>query len=157
MFGLSGQGSSLPLLLDDELSVSVMVHPIDETHLGQMSGPIAVAGLAVELSSSRNELWGGCWFGSLWFGLPLGCATFAFTPQNLVLVSLVPLSFSLSRQVWILVGHTEHNWFLCREFVYIYRFVLQSQSSVQGWRSWRESGTQGETPLILLLPIKPLT
>ena len=52
-------------------------------------------------------------------------ATFAFTLQNLVLVSLVPLSFSLFREVWILVGHTEHNWFLSREFVYIYRLVLQ--------------------------------
>ena len=147
MFGFSGQGSPLPLLLDDELSVSVMVHPIVETYLGQMGGPRSVAGLAVELSGSLNLLWGGCWFGSPWFGLPLGCATFAFTLQNLVLVSLVPLSFSLFRQVWILVGHTELNWFLSREFVYIYRFVLQSQFSVQGWRGWREPGTHGGDPL----------
>ena len=56
MFGFSGQGSPLPLLLDDELSVSVMVHPIVETHLGQMGGPRSVAGLAVELSGSLNLL-----------------------------------------------------------------------------------------------------
>ena len=105
-----------------------------------MRGSVSVAGLAVELSCSRNLLWGGCWFGPL-----LGCATFSFALQNLLLVFLVPLSFSLSRQVWIVVGHTEHDWFLSREFVYIYRPVHQSLISVQGCCGWRESGTHGGT------------
>ena len=72
MFGLSGQGSPLPLLLDDALSLSVIVHSIDETHLGQMHSSVSVAGLAVKLSGSRNLLWGRCWFGLRWFGLPFG-------------------------------------------------------------------------------------
>ena len=103
-----------------------------------------------------SEVGAGLGRGSL--GFLLGCATFAFAFQNLVFVSLVPLPFSLSRQVWILVWHTEHNWFLSREFVYIYHLVRQSHSSVQGWRRWRESDThEGEPPLIFLLSIKPLT
>ena len=142
MFGLSDQGSPVPLLLDNPIAIFIIVHPIDKAHLGQMGGPVSVAGLAVELSGSRNLLWGGCWFGSRCSLFLLGRATVLFTLQNLNPVSLVPLPFSLSRQVCIFVGHTEHNWFLSREFVYIYRLVHQSQSSVQGWHGWRESGTQ---------------
>ena len=60
---LLGKGSPVPLLLDNPVPVSVIVHPIDETLLGQMDGSVSVAGLSVELSGSRNLLWGGCWFG----------------------------------------------------------------------------------------------
>lgn len=101
--------SPVQLLLDDALSVFVIVDSVDESQLGQMSGPVSVAGLSAELSGSRNLFWGRSWFRSRWLVFLFGSATFSFVLQNLVFVSLVPLPFSLSYQVWIVVGHTEHN------------------------------------------------
>ena len=51
--------------MDNPVTVAMIIDPINQTHLGQMRGSVSVAGVTVELSGSRNLLWGGCWFGSL--------------------------------------------------------------------------------------------
>ena len=135
--------SPVPLLLHNSVPVFVIVHPIDESHLCQMGGPVSMARLSVQFFSSGDLLRGGWWFG-LWRLLFLFCcSTFSFALQNFFFVLHVPLVFPLFCQVWIFVGHTDQNWFLSRGFVYTYRLVCQSQSSVQGWRGWRECGTHG--------------
>ena len=79
--------------MDNQVAVSVIIDPINQTHL---RGSVSVAGLTVEFSGSRNLLSGGCWFGSLCSLFLLGSTPFTFTFQNLLLVLLVPRSFSLS-------------------------------------------------------------
>ena len=140
------QGSQFPertFLGCSPVPVFVIVHPIDESHLCQMDSPVSMARLSVQFFSSGDLLRGGWWFG-LWWLLFLFCrSTFSFALQNFFFVLHVPLVFPLLCRVCIFVGHTDQNWFLSWEFVYIYRLVCQSQSSVQGWRGWRESGTHG--------------
>ena len=119
--------SLVPLLLHNSLPVFVIVDTIDESHLCQMSVPVSVAGLSAQFSSSSDLLWRGWWwFWSRWFLFLFCCSTFSVSLQNFVFVLHVPLVFSLLCQVWIFVRHTEQNWFLSTEFVYIYRLVRQS-------------------------------
>ena len=96
--------------MDNPVAVSVIVHPIDVTDLGQMGGSVTVAGLPVQLSGSGFPFWRRGWFVlGWWFGPPQGSPPFTFPPENLVFASQVPLVFTLLCQVWIFVGHPEHN------------------------------------------------
>ena len=88
----------------------MVIDPVDVSHLSQMRGSVTVAGVPVQLSGSGFLFWRRDWFGlGWWFGLPQGGPTSTFPPQNLVFVSQVPLVFTLLCQVWIFVGHSEHN------------------------------------------------
>ena len=69
----------------------VIVHPIDESHLCQMGGPVSMARLSVQFFSSGDLLRRGWWFG-LWRLLFLFCcSTFSFALQNFFSVLHVPL------------------------------------------------------------------
>ena len=108
-------------------SVFVVVDTIDESHLCQTGGPVSVARLSVQFSGSGDLLWGGWrWFWSRWLLFLFLGSTLLFTSEDGLAVLHIPLVFTLSRQFRILVGHTEQNWFLSREFFYIYRFARQS-------------------------------
>ena len=94
---LLGQGSPLPLLMDNPVPVSMVIITVDQSHLDQMGGSVTVAGLPVQLSGSGFLFWRRGWFGlGWWFGLPQGGPPFTFPPLHLVLVSQVPLSFTRS-------------------------------------------------------------
>ena len=97
LLGLLGQGSTVSLLLDNPVPVSMVIVTVDQTCLGQMRSPVSLASFFVQGFPFSNLLWGGCWwFGSLWFVLPLGSMSFTFSLQNLLLVFLVPLPFTRS-------------------------------------------------------------
>ena len=107
---LSDQGSTVPLLLHYSVAVSVVVVVIDPTHLSQMGRSLTVTGQSVQFSGSGFLLWRWGWFRwRWWFELLLGGPSFTFPFQNLLLVFQIPLVFSLSRHLWIFVGHIEHN------------------------------------------------
>ena len=46
---LLGQGSPLPLLMDNPVAVSMVIITVDQSHLGQMGRSVSVAGLTVQL------------------------------------------------------------------------------------------------------------
>ena len=157
MFGFSGQGSPLPLLLDDELSVSVMVHPIVETQWARWVARDRLQ--AWRLSSRVLSICSGV-------GAGLGRRGLGF----LWAARRSPLRFKISSLfLWY---HSRFRCFAKSEF---WLGILNSTGSCLGSlsisivlssnhssRSRDGAGggnlvPMGETPLILLLPIKPLT
>ena len=101
---------AVPLLLHNPDSVSMVIDPVDVSHLSQMRGSVTVAGLPVQLPGSSNLLWGGFWwFGSRCSLFLLGCTPSSIPLQNFIFVPYVPLVFTLFCQVWIFVGQPEHN------------------------------------------------
>lgn len=156
-FVLPGQGSPVPLLLDNPFPGFVIINTINRSQICQVAGSVSMAGLSVEFSSSGDLLRGGWWFCSRWLLFLFLRSTLLFTFQDGLSVLHIPLAFTLSCQFRIFVGHTEQNLFLSREFVFVYRLVCRSQISVQAWRGWRNLYPWGGSPLIFLLPIKSLT
>ena len=124
--------SSVSLLLDYSVPVLVIINTINRSHLCQMSSPVSIAGLSIEFFNSGDLHRGGWWWSySRWLLFLFLRSTFLFAFQDGLSVLHIPLLFTLARQFRIFVGHTEQNWFLSREFVYIYRLVRQTQISVQ--------------------------
>ena len=158
LLGLLGQGSSVALLLDNVVPVSMIIHPIDVSHLGQMPGSVSLASGLVQCFPSGNLLWGGCCFDSWWFGLLLGGTPFTYPLQNLVFVFLMPLPLSLLDRVRISLWHTKHNWgsnqsvglYLssCPPITALGPGMVRAEGI---WYPW------GGPALIFLLSIKPLT
>ena len=96
---------AVPLLLHNPDSVSMVIDPVDVSHLSQMHGSVTVAGLPVQLPGSSNLLWGGFWwFGSRCSLFLLGCTLSSFPLQNFVLVPYVPLVFTLFCKSGFLLG-----------------------------------------------------
>ena len=107
---MPGQGTPVPLLLDNPFPVFVIINTINRSHLCQMAGSVSMAGLSVEFSSSGDLLRGGWWwFCSRWLLFLFLRSTLLFTFQDRLSVLYIPPLFTLSRQFRIFVGHTEQT------------------------------------------------
>ena len=103
---LSVLGTTVPLLLDKPVAVSMIIITVQRPYLVSVRGSISVTGQPVQLSGSGKLFWGRGRFG--WFGrfeFFLSCPLLPFLCHNPLPVFQVPLLFRLLHFLRISIRH----------------------------------------------------
>ena len=103
---LSVLGTTVPLLLDKPVAVSMIILTVQRPYLVSVRGSVPVTGQPVQFSGFGKLFWGRGRFGRLGrFELFLGRPLLSFPIHNLFPVFQVPPVFSLFHFLWISIRH----------------------------------------------------
>ena len=156
---LSSSGTTVPLLLDDLVAVSMVVLAVECPYLISVCGSVSVTGQPIQFTSSGQLFLGRRGFGWLGrFEFFLSRPLLPFLCHNPLPVFQVPPVFSLFHFLWISIRHVSNATDVWSERWLISKIPStnhRSRSRLRG--DWKNLYPWGAPPSILLLSNQPLT
>ena len=155
---LSSPGTTVPLLLDNLVAVSMIILAVECPYLVSVCGSVSVTGQPVQFTSSGQLFLGGRRFGWLgWFEFFLSRPLLPFLCHNPFPVFQVPPVFGLFYFLWISIRHVSNATDVWSERGSISSHLStnhRSRSRLRG--EWKKLYPWGAPPLIFFLSNQPL-
>ena len=155
---LSSSGTTVPLLLDNLVAVSMVVLAVECPYLVSVCGSVSVTGQPVQFTSSGQLFLGRRRFGRFGrFELFLCCSPLTLLFRDSVSMLQVPPVFGRFQFLWISIRHVSNATDVWSERWLISNIPSTNHRSRSRFRGdWKNLDPWGAPPSILLLSNQPL-